>query len=109
MQKRRPKENSQNMKARIKKTMEIRRSEKVAENLEKGWNALKRGNTKAGLSLYLQAVTVYRGNFNAVRIELITAKRKGFLPDRFAIPKNEGRLKNILKKNFDSLKGKENR
>ena len=83
---------------RLKKVEEKRRSEKVSENLFKAWGALERGNIKAGLSLYLQAATIYRGNFKVVQVELATAKIKGFLPTGFKIPANAKSLERILEK-----------
>lgn len=93
-----PKKTVLEKKNRLKEVAEKRRSEKVSENLFKGWDALERGNIKAGLSLYLHAVTIYGGNFNAVKIELNAAKRKGLLPAGFTMPTNKKQLASILKK-----------
>ena len=78
--------------------MKKRAQEKAAENLFKGWNALKKGNIKAGLSLYPHAATIYKGSFRAMKVELATAKRKGLLPAGFNMPANAKQLESILKK-----------
>lgn len=88
-----PKKTVLEKKNRLKEVAEKRRSEKVSENPFKGWDALERGNIKAGLSLYLHAVTIYRGNFNAVKIELNAAKQRAFFQPALRCQ----RIKNNLK------------
>ncbi len=81
----------------IKRIMKTRNAEKAAENLFSGWSAMEKGNIKSGLSLYLHATTLYGAKFNAVIIELDAAKRKGFLPPNFPIPRNAKELEKLLK------------
>lgn len=82
----------------IRQIMKMRSSEKAAENLFRGWNALEKGDLKKGLSHYLRAITLYGVKFNAVANELSQAKQRGFLPPGFPMPRNSKELEVLLRK-----------
>lgn len=81
---------------KIKSIMQTRRAEKAAEMLDTGWNAIEKGNAKKGLSCFHHATTVYGAPFNAIKIELTAAKRRGFLPTGFKIPENAEELAKLI-------------
>ena len=77
----------------MRRIARMRTSEKAAEFLQKSGEALLRGQVANAISLLYHATTIYKAKFNAVRLELNAAKRRGLLPQNFTAPKNRRELK----------------
>jgi len=85
-------------KNRLNALMQKRRQEKGGELLFSAWESLSAKNLKRSLSQYNAAVTQFGASFEAVKRDLLLAKRRGFLPQNFQVPENVQQLKALFEK-----------